>query len=42
MFCSILEFTCLRDMQIRRAKPEAKAKYPLGDGQGLSFTCERR
>ncbi|HBR1087757.1 TPA: DUF4102 domain-containing protein, partial [Klebsiella pneumoniae] len=29
----------LNDMQIRRAKPEAKA-YTLGDGQGLSLLIE--
>lgn len=29
----------LNDMQIRRAKPEAKA-YTLGDGQGLSLLVE--
>ena len=29
----------LNDMQIRRAKPEAKA-YTLGDGQGLSLRIE--
>lgn len=29
----------LNDMQIRRARPEAKA-YTLGDGQGLSLLIE--
>lgn len=30
----------LNDMQIRRAKPETKAYYTLGDGQGLSLLIE--
>lgn len=39
--CSVLDsYThAFNDMQIRRAKPEAKA-YTLGDGQGLSLLIE--